>query len=81
MLIRGGTPFRGLKSQQRNVDFTSARTLADEKGTARRCLLRVSTIEVKARGFTLTKPARITLNVVRASGGHVRMVSRRSLKA
>jgi hypothetical protein len=61
-----GKAIPGAQVTVRNVDFTSARTLVtDDNGVYSATMLTIGayTVEVKAQGFTLKKPARVTLNV------------------
>jgi len=61
-----GKDIPGAHVTLRNLDFTSTRDLVtDEQGAFRATMLTIGnyTIEVKAQGFTLKKPARIALNV------------------
>jgi len=61
-----GKAVAGAQVTVRNLDFTSTRTLtSDENGAYSATMLTTGTysVEVKAQGFTLKKPARVTLNV------------------
>ena len=71
-----GNAIAGAQVTVRNVDFSSTRSLVtDEKGAYSATMLTtgVYTVEVKAQGFTLKKPARITLNVGASVEVDVRM--------
>jgi hypothetical protein len=61
-----GNAIPGAQVILRNLDLTSARSLVtDDRGAFSATMLTIGnyTIEVKAQGFTLKKPARVTLNV------------------
>ncbi len=71
-----GNAIPGAKVTVRNVDFSSTRTLAtDENGAYSATMLTPGayTVEVKAQGFSLKKPARVTLNVGASVEVNVRM--------
>jgi len=71
-----GKAIAGAQVTVRNVDFTSARTLVtDESGAYSTPMLTTGayTIEAKAQGFTLKKPARVTLNVGASVEVNIRM--------
>ena len=71
-----GDAIPGAQVTVRNVDFTSTRALVtNEQGTYSATMLTTGTytVEVKAQGFMLKKPARVTLNVGASVEVNVRM--------
>ena len=71
-----GNVIPGAQVIVRNLDLTSTRTLTtDDNGAFRATMLTIGTytLEVKAQGFTLKKPARVTLNVGASVEVNVRM--------
>ena len=71
-----GDAVAGAQVTIRNVDFSSSRNLVtNENGAFSASMLTPGayTVEVKAQGFTLKKPARVTLNVGASVEVNVRM--------
>jgi len=73
-----GNAVTGAQVTVRNTDFTSARTLTTDDGGGFNATMLTTgaySVEVKAQGFVLKKPARVTLNV----GAHIEINVRMGL--